>query len=206
MCNATDKSADYEICRRHTASHIMTAAVKMLRRDAKLGVGPWTDEGFYQDFDFGDEPLSDKDFKKIEKKMRWIVNKNMPIRRAEVDAARAREIFADDEYKLELINEIADRGEDISFYYFGETLEKALSFDLCAGPHLASTGEIGIFKLMKIAGAYWRGDSDKAMMTRIYGVAFGEQQPGYCPNTFILWDVGVEGCNIQSAEHTSGWS
>lgn len=171
-----EKDDDKEIQRKHSASHIMTAAVQMIYgQNVGLGVGPWTDEGFYQDFDFGDKQVTDKDFKEIEKKMRWIVNKDMPIKKAVVKADEARKICEGDPYKTELIEDIIARGEDISFYYIGESLDKAISVNLCAGPHLKSTGELGAFKLMKTAGAYWRGDEKKPMLTRLYGVAFAEQ-------------------------------
>ncbi len=166
---------DLETRRRHSGSHIMTAAVKMMFKEVKLGVGPWTDEGFYQDFDFGEKTFSDKDFKKVEKKMRWIVNKNFPIKKEMVSNDRALALFRDDPFKTELIQEIIDRKEELSFYYFGESLETAFYVDLCAGPHLDSTGELGVFKLTKVAASYWRGDSDKATLTRIYGVAFADK-------------------------------
>lgn len=167
--------SDLEIRRKHSGSHIMTAAVEMMYK-VGLGVGPWTDEGFYQDFDFGGQEISEKNFKEIEKKMRWIVNKNFPIQKAVVDAAQAKEICKDDPYKMELVEGIIERGEEISFYYIGESLDTAISVNLCAGPHLSSTGELGAFKLLKIAGAYWRGDERKEMLTRIYGVAFSTKE------------------------------
>jgi threonyl-tRNA synthetase len=173
MCNHAE---DLETKRKHSASHIMTAAVKMIFPNVKLGVGPWTDDGFYQDFDFGEEKISDKDFKKIEKKMRWIVNKDFPIKKEIVKIEKARELFTGDKFKLELIQDIDDRGEDVSFYYFGENLESATYIDLCAGPHLKSTGQLGVFKLIKLAAAYWRGDAEKETLTRIYGVAFPDKE------------------------------
>ncbi len=167
---------DLEIRRRHTASHIMTAAVKMMHPNANLGVGPWTDRGFYQDFDFGEDKISDHDFKKIEKKMRWIVNKNFAIKKHTVSKAEALKIFGKDPYKNELIEEIAARSEDITFHNFEDESGKVFYHDLCAGPHLKSTGEIGVFKLTRLAGAYWRGDEKRPMLTRIYGVAFENEE------------------------------
>ena len=167
---------DPEICRRHSASHIMTAAVKMMYPNVKLGVGPWTDEGFYQDFDFGEDHLSDAEFKKIEKKMRWIINKDFPIVRHEVDSQEALQIFQNDPYKKELIEDLKAKGETVfSFYDFGDG-EKPFYRDLCAGPHLESTGKIGVFKLTKLAGAYWRGKETNPQLTRIYGVAFENEE------------------------------
>lgn len=168
---------DVEIKRKHSASHIMTAAMQMIYgKDIGLGVGPWTDEGFYQDYDLNDAEISDKDFKKIEKKMRWIVNKDMPIKKEAVDKKKALELSEGDPYKTELVEEIAEKGEDISFYYIGESLDSAISVNLCAGPHLESTGGLGVFKLERLAGAYWRGNEKNKMLTRIYGVAFESQE------------------------------
>ncbi len=179
----SEKETDMEIQRKHSASHIMTATVQMLfGKEIGLGVGPWTDEGFYQDFDFdlvngqGDTQVSESDLKKIEKKMRWIVNKNMPIKREVVSAEQALDLHKGDPYKEELIRELEKEGAELSVYYIGESLKKALSAQLCEGPHLASTGELGVFKLEHLAGAYWRGDEKNKMLTRIYGVAFAEQE------------------------------
>ncbi len=173
MCNNHD---DLELRRKHTASHIMTYAVKMMHPNVKLGVGPWTDDGFYQDFDFGEETVSDKDFKKIQKKMRWIVNKNFKIERKEFTEAEAREIWKNDKYKLELIDGIVERGEQISAYDFVNEEGQTVYRDICAGPHLETTGDLGVFKLTKIAAAYWRGDSERETLTRIYGVAFETEE------------------------------
>jgi threonyl-tRNA synthetase len=169
MC---DKHSDIEICRRHSGSHIMTAAVKMIHPDIHLGVGPWTDDMFYQDFDFGDVEPSEKDFKAIEKKMRWLVNKNFKIEKKMFTEKEARAEWGHDPYKGELIDEITKKGEEISAYDFVDESGRVVYRDICAGPHLKSTGELGSFKLMKIAGAYWRGDEKNPMLTRIYGVAF----------------------------------
>jgi len=173
MCK---QNSDLETKRKHSASHIMTAAVKMMFPDVKMGVGPWTDQGFYQDFDFGNHEISDKDFKKIEKKMRWIVNKDFKIVKEIVSLEKAKEVFGHDKFKMELIEEIANRGEEISFYCFKNAEGEVFNQDLCAGPHLDSTGQLGVFKLMKLAGAYWRGDEKKETLTRIYGVAFATKE------------------------------
>ncbi len=170
------KNNDLELRRKHTASHIMTFAVKMMYPDIKLGVGPWTDEGFYQDFDLGEEKISEKDFKKIQKKMRWIVNKNFKIERKEFTEKEAREIWKNDKYKLELIDGIVERGEQISAYDFVNENGETVYRDICAGPHLDKTGDLGIFKLTKVAAAYWRGDADRETLTRIYGVAFPNEE------------------------------
>ena len=168
--------SDLELKRRHTASHIMSAAVRMLYPDVKRGVGPWTNEGFYQDFDFGSAEVSDKEFKKIEKKMRWLINKDFKLVKRMLSADEARAEFPNDEYKLELIDEIEARGEALSFYDFVGEEGRVVYTDLCAGPHLESTGQTGVFKVTKLAGAYWRGDENKAQLTRIYGVAFPDDE------------------------------
>ncbi len=166
---------DFEIRRRHTGSHTMTCAVKMMFPDIKLGVGPWTDTEFYQDFDFGDKKISDAEFNEIEKKMRWIVKKNFKIEKKIISPKDAQEIWKHDPFKMELIDGIAQRGEKVSVYDFLDESGKIFYRDLCAGPHLESTGQLGVFKLTRIAGAYWRGDENKPMLTRIYGVAFKDQ-------------------------------
>ncbi len=168
--------SEQELKRRHSASHIMTAAVKMIFPNVHLGVGPWTDEGFYQDFDFQGETVSTEHFKEIEKKMRWIVNKNFKIEQQFVSVEKALEIFSGDPFKKELIEGIQEKGEDVSLYNFCTEDGKIYYYDLCAGPHLASTGELGAFKLTKLSAAYWRGDAKNASLTRIYGIAFPTQE------------------------------
>jgi len=174
MCSGHHLSLEER--RRHTGSHILSYAVGMVFKGVKRGVGPHTDTGFYQDFDFGDQEVSDKDFKAIEKKMRWIVNKDFKVVREEKTPAEARQYFAHDEYKLELIDEIEARGEALTFHNFVNEGGEAVYQDLCMGGHLDSTGQIGVFKLTKLAGAYWRGDSERTMMSRIYGVAFADEE------------------------------
>ncbi|MDH3324193.1 MAG: threonine--tRNA ligase [Candidatus Peregrinibacteria bacterium] len=167
---------DLELRRRHTAAHIMTKAVKMMFPEVKLGVGPAIEDGFYQDFDFGDEKISDEIFKKIEKKMRWIINKDFKIEKKTLSEKEAREAFADDPYKNELIDDVVAKGEDISFYDIIDGEGNPFYRDVCAGPHLNSTGEVGAFKITRIAGAYWRGDEKNKMLTRLYGVAFADKE------------------------------
>ncbi|MCF7812019.1 threonine--tRNA ligase [Candidatus Gracilibacteria bacterium] len=172
-----NKSAsDFEIRRRHTGSHVMTAAVKMIFPDIKRGVGPWTDKEFYQDFDFGEEKISESDLKKIEKKMRWIVNKDFSIEQKICSIKEAKEHFEGDEYKQELIRGLEEKGEKISIYAFADERDNVFYDDLCAGPHLESTGQLGVFKLTRLAGAYWRGNENNKMLTRIYGVAFKDKE------------------------------
>lgn len=155
---------------RHDAAHVLAEAVQELWPDTQVTIGPVIENGFYYDF-ARDMPFTPDDFPAIEKKMREIIQRNQPFTRQVWSRDEARKVFADkgESYKVELIDAIpAD--QDLKIYYQGDW------FDLCRGPHMASTGQIGnAFKLMKVAGAYWRGDSDNVMLTRIYGTAFAEQ-------------------------------
>ena len=155
---------------RHSLSHIMAAAIKNLysgTTTVRFGVGPAIDNGFYYDVDFGDVKISDDDLKKIEKEMRKIINKKLPIVRSEKSRADALAWAKKNEqkYKEELINDLPE-DEIISYYTLGDFE------DLCKGPHVEDTGKVGAFKLDKVAGAYWRGDEKREMLTRIYGLAF----------------------------------
>lgn len=152
----------------HTASHIMAQAVKRLYPDVKLTIGPAVDSGFYYDFDCGDSPFSPDDLKKIESEMKKIVKEGLEIERFELtpDDAVALMEEKNESYKVELINEHAQKGEPISFYRQGEFTE------LCAGPHLMSVSPVKAFALTQTTGAYWRGDSSKKMLCRVYGTAF----------------------------------
>ena len=159
---------------RHSLSHIMAAAIRNLYTDTttiKFGVGPAIDNGFYYDIDFGGVKVSEDDFKKIEKEMRKIINKKMPIVRSEKTRQEALKWAKDNKqkYKEELIKDLPE-DETISFYTLGNFE------DLCKGPHVENTGEVGAFKLDKVAGAYWRGDEKREMLTRIYGLAFETQE------------------------------
>ncbi len=152
----------------HTASHIMAQAVKRLYPEVKLTIGPAVDSGFYYDFDCGDSPFSPDDLKKIEGEMKKIVKEGLDIERFELspDEAAALMKEKDEPYKVELIDEHAQKGEAISFYRQGEFTE------LCAGPHLMSVSPVKAFALTQTTGAYWRGDSSKKMLCRVYGTAF----------------------------------
>ncbi|NQU17515.1 MAG: threonine--tRNA ligase [Candidatus Saganbacteria bacterium] len=156
---------DLEILR-HSASHIMAAAVKRLFPSAKLGIGPSISDGFYYDFDIADKTLTPQDLLKIEKQMKKIISANLPFERIEMKKAEAKKLLKKDKetYKLELLEGIPD--ETVSFYKCGDFI------DLCRGPHLKSTGELKAFKLLSIAGAYWRGIEKNPMLQRIYGTAF----------------------------------
>jgi threonyl-tRNA synthetase len=152
---------------RHSASHIMAEAVLSIFPDAKLGIGPPIDSGFYYDFDLP-RSLTLDDLAVIEERMRQSISADQPFVQQEVSKEEARRLFAQQPYKLELIEEIAD--EKVSTYRHGDFL------DLCAGPHLASTGQVQAFKLTSIAGAYWRGDERRPMLQRIYGALFETEE------------------------------
>ncbi|MBQ3409210.1 MAG: threonine--tRNA ligase [Clostridia bacterium] len=148
----------------HTTSHIMAQAVKRLWPDTKLAIGPAIDEGFYYDFDVA-ESFNDADKEKIEAEMKKIIKEDLPIERFSLPKDEALKIMADEPYKIELINDLAE-GEEISFYKQGEFT------DLCAGPHLQSTGKVKAIKLLSNSGAYWRGSEKNKMLQRIYAVSF----------------------------------
>ncbi len=152
---------------RHSASHVMAEAVLSVFPDARFGIGPAIEDGFYYDFELS-RPLNPDDLPAIEAEMSEIIAANTPFVRSEVDREEARRLFASQPYKLELIDEIQD--DTVSLYRQG------VFVDLCRGPHVASTGEIGAFKLVSIAGAYWRGDETRPMLQRIYGVAFDTEE------------------------------
>ncbi len=165
---------------RHTAEHVLHQAVKELYPQIQLAMGPATEEGFYFDFDSspeGVEPvkISEDDFPKIEKRMTKIIQRNMPMIRTEISPEEAKELFADNPYKLEWVELAAQRGEKISIYWTGKEGENGSMVDLCAGPHADSTGAIKAFKLLSVAGAYWHGNEKNKMLTRIYGTAFFSQ-------------------------------
>lgn len=151
---------------RHTASHIMAQAVKRLYPDAKLAIGPAVDDGFYYDFDV-ETKFTSEDLAKIEAEMKKIVKEDIKLERSYKSRNEAVEYFKEknEPYKVELAEDIPE-GEDISFYSQGEFT------DLCAGAHLMSTGAVKAFKLTSATGAYWRGDSSKKMLCRVYGTAF----------------------------------
>jgi len=148
---------------RHSAAHVMAETVQSILPDVKFGIGPATDTGFYYDFD-SPRSLNPKDLTTIETKMQEIIASDEPFVREEMTKEEARKLFADQPYKLELIDEIPE--EKVTVYRQGSFT------DLCRGPHLSSTGKIKAFKLVSIAGAYWRGDEHRPMLQRIYGVAF----------------------------------
>ena len=155
---------------RHTASHILAQAVKRLWPEAKLAIGPAIDKGFYYDIDM-EHTLTPEDLGKIEKEMSRIVKENLPITKSVMPRQEAIEFFKakNEDYKVELIQDLPEDAV-ISCYSQGDFI------DLCAGPHVASTGKVKAFKLQSIAGAYWRGDEKNKMLQRIYGTAFEEKE------------------------------
>ena len=179
---------------RHSLAHITATAVKRLWPQAKFGVGPVVENGFYYDIDLGDIKISESDFKKIEKEMRRVVNQDMPFEHStmNIDEAIAWALEHDQPYKAELLNDLKRSGttvakdldasemgtitdgdaamNEVGFYTNGDFT------DLCRGPHVESTGKVGAFKLMRVAGAYWRGSEKNPQMQRLYGVAFATQE------------------------------
>lgn len=166
--NRKSESIDLDVLR-HSTSHLMAQAVKELFPEAKVAIGPSIENGFYYDFDY---PLGflEEDLLKIEERMKEIVQRDIPIERKIISKNDALEMFknSDEPYKVDLIKAIAD--DEVSLYTQGGFT------DLCRGPHLSSTGKIRAFKLLNLAGAYWRGDEKNKMLTRIYGTAFSDEK------------------------------
>ena len=178
---------------RHSLAHIMAQAVQHLWPQAKFGVGPAIEQGFYYDIDLGDVTISEADFGKIEKEMRRIIARDLPFthRDVPVDEAIAWAKETDQPYKIELLNDLKRSGTTIAKELAGEALGSAAEgeskvktvslysqgdyIDLCRGGHVESTGKVGAFKLLRVAGAYWRGDETRPQMQRLYGVAFATQ-------------------------------
>ncbi|MCW5685748.1 MAG: threonine--tRNA ligase [Pseudolabrys sp.] len=156
---------------RHDAAHVLAEAVQTLWPGTQVTIGPVIENGFYYDF-FRNEPFTPEDFEAIEKKMREIIARDKPFTKEVWDREKTKQVFRDkgEAFKVELVDAIPGT-EPIKIYYQGDW------FDLCRGPHMTSTGKVGnAFKLMKVAGAYWRGDSKNPMLTRIYGTAFAKQE------------------------------
>ena len=156
---------------RHDAAHVLAEAVQSLWPGTQVTIGPVIENGFYYDF-FRNEPFTPDDFASIEKKMREIIARDKPFTKEVWDREKTKQVFRDkgENFKVELVDAIPG-DEPIKIYFQGDW------FDLCRGPHMTSTGKVGgAFKLMKVAGAYWRGDSNNPMLTRIYGTAFAKQE------------------------------
>ena len=150
---------------RHSVSHIMAQAVKRIYPQAKLGIGPPIEDGFYYDFDLK-SPITLEDLIKIEEKMKEIISEDLAFKKREVTKEEAIKLFKkkEENYKLEILSDISE--EKVTLYQQGDFI------DLCRGPHISSTGEVQAFKLLKVSGAYWRGDEKRQMLQRIYGTAF----------------------------------
>ncbi len=153
---------------RHSLSHLLAMAILEKFPGTKLGIGPIIENGFYYDFDFSNEKISEDDLSEIEKSIKQLIKKGLKFERKEIAYQEATKIFKEQPYKLELIEELNKEGEKIMTYQTGEFI------DLCAGPHIESTKGINpsAFKLTKIAGVYWRGDEKNKQLTRVYGIAF----------------------------------
>lgn len=165
----TGGTSGYESVLNHSCAHLLAQAIRELYPNAMFGVGPAIEEGFYYDIDLGDVKITEEDLPKIEKKMQALVVAAEPIVRKEVSKAEALEMFKNDVYKEELINELED-GVVISVYQQGNFC------DLCRGPHVANTKWLKNFKLLSVSGAYWRGDAKKAQLQRIYGTCFMNEE------------------------------
>lgn len=185
-----DRNEEHLYAMRHSLAHIMATAVTTLWPEAKLGVGPVVENGFYYDIDIPEVTISSDDFKKIEEQMRKVVNQNQPFERSEksIEEGIAWAESAKQPYKVELLNDLKRSGttvakdldaDELGTITEGDSAVDSVSFytngdftDLCRGPHVESTGKVGAFKLMRVAGAYWRGKEGNPQMQRLYGVAF----------------------------------
>ena len=167
---------EYLFKMRHSTEHVLMQAMEQLGYKFLMALGPATDEGFYFDFELLEGEISENDFEKIEKQMKKIIKQNLSISVQEVSIKEAREMFKDNPYKQEWIDEIEKLESKPTIYWNGEPNNESSFVDLCKGPHVESTGEIKAVKLLSIAGAYWRGDEKNKMLTRIYGTAFESQE------------------------------
>lgn len=154
----------------HSCAHLLAHAIKHLYPEAKFWVGPVIEDGFYYDIDLGEVKISEEDLPNIEKEMKKIVKDNKLIKRIEISKQEALDMFKDDEYKIDLINRMDENDTIISAYKQEDFI------DLCRGPHVESTKELKYFKLLKVSGAYWKGDSNNKMLQRIYGICFDNEE------------------------------
>jgi len=163
----TPSADEYRDVLRHSAAHVFAQALQRLFPEANLAIGPWTDDGFY--YDIAGVDLDEADLEAIDEEAHDIIEEDLDIERVLVDREEVAERYADNPYKRDVLDEEAAGEDPISFYEQGEFA------DLCQGPHVESTGEIGGFALLEIAGSYWRGDEDNDMLTRVYGTAFRDE-------------------------------
>ena len=154
----------------HSCAHLLAHAVKHLYPNAMFWVGPVIDDGFYYDIDLGDEVIKEEDLPKIEKEMKKISKSNKLIKRIELSKQEALDMFKNDLYKQDLISRMDENEQVISAYKQDDFI------DLCRGPHMNSTKDMKYFKLLKVSGAYWKGDSNNKMLQRIYGVCFETEE------------------------------
>ncbi|OGC47639.1 threonine--tRNA ligase [candidate division WWE3 bacterium RIFCSPHIGHO2_01_FULL_42_13] len=160
---------------RHSAEHVLHMAMQELYPSLKKVMGPPIKDGFYFDFDL-DVAVSPEDFPKIEEKIQEIIDAKLPIKSMKSSLGDARAIFANNEYKLDTLDEIEKRGEEVTLYEVGEKGGEHYDLDLCAGPHLDNTADVKAFKLLSVAGAYYKGDEKNKMLQRIYGTAFDSKE------------------------------
>lgn len=160
---------------RHTAEHVLHTSMQIMYPELKKVMGPPIATGFYFDFDL-DQSISPNDFEKIELLMQKIIDADLEINQKEVSIDEAKELFKDNQYKLDTIDEIKQRNEKITLYSIGYEGHEYFDLDLCAGPHIKSTGGVKAFKLLSVAGAYYKGDENNKMLQRIYGTAFDSIQ------------------------------
>ena len=154
----------------HSWAHLLAHAIKHLYPHALFWVGPVIDDGFYYDIDLGDDVIREEDLPRIEKEMKKISKDNKLIKRMEISKQEALEMFKDDPYKIDLISRMDENEQIISAYKQEDFI------DLCRGPHVNSTKDLKYFKLLKVSGAYWKGDSKNKMLQRIYGICFKEEK------------------------------
>ncbi len=175
MNKINKKDASHLEAMRHSCEHVLHQAMVELFPGLKRAMGPATAEGFYHDFDY-EGKVSEADFPKIEARMKEIIAADLPFVCQEISLSEARKLFSDNPYKQEWLDQIEAKGEKATVYWTGEPGKPGSDVDLCKGPHISSTGKIGAFKLLSIAGAYWHGDENNKMLTRIYGTCFPTQK------------------------------
>jgi len=160
---------------RHSTEHVLHTAMQLLYPSLKKVMGPPIENGFYFDFDL-DQSINPNDFEKIEEKMQEIVDANLPIKKHVVSLEEAKKTFKDNKYKLDWLDEISKRNEKVTMYSIGEEGNEYYDLDLCSGPHVKKTGQIKAFKLLRVAGAYYKGDEKNKMLQRIYATAFDSKK------------------------------
>lgn len=161
---------------RHSCEHVLHTVIQILYPNIKLVMGPPIENGFYMDVDLNSLKVSSEDFPKIEELMKQMIKADLPITGRDAQKGEIEQIYKNNQYKLDTLKEIADRGEKATIFEVGTPQDKFYNIDLCAGPHVSSTGKIKAFKLLSVAGAYYKGSEKNKMLTRIYGTAFDSQK------------------------------